>query len=84
MWAMRQVSPTMTATDVFERVRKCTWVPDGVTTPDSIWGVGQLRATHDCLFPVKKRVMAETTQTDTTETTAVTRVITTSTVCCGR
>ncbi len=80
MWAMRQVSPTMTATDVFERVRKCTWVPDGVTTPDSIWGVGQLRATHDCLFPVKKRVMAETTQTDTTETTAVTRVVTTSTV----
>ena len=80
MWAMRQVSPTMTATDVFERVRKCTWVPDGVTTPDSIWGVGQLRATHDCLFPVKKRVIAETTQTDTTEMIVVTRVVTTSTV----
>ena len=80
MWSMRQVSPTMTATDVFERVRKCTWVPDGVTTPDSIWGVGQLRATHDCLFPVKERVMAETTQIDTTEMTVVTRVVTTSTV----
>ena len=80
MWGMRQVSPTMTATDVFERVRKCTWVPDGVTTPDSIWGVGQLRATHDCLFPVKERVMAETTQIDTTGTTVVTRVVTTSTV----
>ncbi len=80
MWGMRQVSPTMTATDVFERVRKCTWVPDGVTTPDSIWGVGQLRATHDCLFPVKERVMAETTQIDTTEMTVVTRVVTTSTV----
>ncbi len=80
MWSMRQVSPTMTATDVFERVRKCTWVPDGVTTPDSIWGVGQLRATHDCLFPVKERVMAETTQIDTTGTTVVTRVVTTSTV----
>ncbi len=80
MWSMRQVSPTMTATDVFERVRKCTWVPDGVTTPDSIWGVGQLRATHDCLFPVKERVVAETTQTDTTGTTVVTRVVTTSTV----
>ena len=80
MWGMRQVSPTMTATDVFERVRKCTWVPDGVTTPDSTWGVGQLRATHDCLFPVKERVMAETTQIDTTGTTVVTRVVTTSTV----
>ena len=80
MWGMRQVSPTMTATDVFERVRKCTWVPDGVTTPDSIWGVGQLRATHDCLFPVKERVIAETTQIDTTGTTVVTRVVTTSTV----
>ena len=80
MWGMRQVSPTMTATDVFERVRKCTWVPDGVTTPDSTWGVGQLRATHDCLFPVKERVIAETTQTDTTGTTVVTRVVTTSTV----
>ena len=80
MWSMRQVSPTMTATDVFERVRKCTWVPDGVTTPDSTWGVGQLRATHDCLFPVKERVMAETTQIDTTGTTVVTRVVTTSTV----
>ncbi len=80
MWSVRQVSPTMTATDVFERVRKCTWVPDGVTTPDSIWGVGQLRATHDCLFPVKERVMAETTQIDTTGTTVVTRVVTTSTV----
>ena len=80
MWSMRQVSPTMTATDVFERVRKCTWVPDGVTTPGSIWGVGQLRATHDCLFPVKERVMAETTQIDTTGTTVVTRVVTTSTV----
>ena len=80
MWGMRQVSPTMTATDVFERVRKCTWVPDGVTTPDNIWGVGQLRATHDCLFPVKERVMAETTQIDTTGTTVVTRVVTTSTV----
>ena len=80
MWSMRQVSPTMTATDVFERVRKCTWVPDGVTTPDSIWGVGQLRATHDCLFPVKERVVAETTQIDTTGTTVVTRVVTTSTV----